>query len=201
MDNQVVNFIWIGEKLNDTGIRSIRSFMDQGHVCRLWSWDMVERVPAGVHLVDANSLGNLVMGLNIPHFTDYMRLKLIYNHGGWYSDLDNMLLKPLDFEQEHVFAAMQTGLNNNIFKAPQKSECVRLMIETCDRMLWKSQRTGFIRKVMLDSIMEAGLGGSVHPRRHFNPLPYDLAAEWLNGRKFDLNESYCVHLFESFKAV
>ena len=54
------------------------------------------------------------------------RYKLLYDCGGWWSDLDVVCLQPLDFDQWYAFHPhTDLGLVGSVLKAPPRSELMR----------------------------------------------------------------------------
>ncbi len=89
------------------------------------------------NLKDANRIfphGQLHKNLwNIPAITDWVRINLIYQIGGWYSDMDNFCLAPLDFAEPNIFTYINGnsgGLINSIFKCEKGSPILKNLIDT-----------------------------------------------------------------------
>jgi mannosyltransferase OCH1-like enzyme len=92
----IINFIWMGNKLTDIGLLSLKSFDRLGYTCVLWSYNTIENVPEYVIQKDANYISPLPdKRFTTVLFSDYLRYKLLHKDGGIYSDLDNILLKEL----------------------------------------------------------------------------------------------------------
>ena len=99
-----------------------------GYECVLWSYNDIENVPEGVILKDANDIIPLQEEIEKAKFSDYFRYKILYEFGGIWSDLDNICVKELPNE-EYIFPAYMGFINNNLLKAPAKSEVMRIFIE------------------------------------------------------------------------
>ena len=54
------------------------------------------------------------------HFSDWFRVNLVFQLGGWYVDMDEVCLKPFDFDDPYVFVSEFPDrlVNGCIFKAP-----------------------------------------------------------------------------------
>ena len=102
----IVNGLWVG-KLGELQLLSIKSFLKQGHVYKLWIYvdlenrDLVpDNVPNGVEICDANDILDSKYIFkhwsgNYATFADIFRYKLLYERGGWWVDLDLVCLKRL----------------------------------------------------------------------------------------------------------
>ena len=135
--NNVVNGLWIGQKLSSIELMCIYSFMKNGHTFRLWVYDDIQTpLPEAVIVADAN--------LIIPRekvfcyskanqfghgkgsyagFSDIFRYKLLHQEGGWWADMDVLCLKPLNFKEEYVFRTHHDfPVVGNIMKCPKGSE-------------------------------------------------------------------------------
>ncbi|OFY94111.1 MAG: hypothetical protein A2309_03600 [Bacteroidetes bacterium RIFOXYB2_FULL_35_7] len=63
-------------------------------------------------------------------FSDIFRYKLLYEHGGWWADMDVTCIKPFDFAAAYVFRTHQSlKVVGNIMKCPPKSELMKLCYE------------------------------------------------------------------------
>lgn len=144
-----VHMIWIGDYS-----QSVQACIDsfaRYHQVHLWSYPIPKveiDLPLGVVLPepkvfsncilrDANEIhpqadlhGNLT---RIPSVTDWLRINLIYQLGGWYSDCDNFCIGELDFKRRDIFTYFsgESGdLNNSIFKGSKGSPILKELIDT-----------------------------------------------------------------------
>lgn len=92
-----VNGLWIGPRLSALERACVQSFLAKGHRFNLYVYDTVDDVPAGCTLLDAASIipraqifehvGGPGHG-SLAGFSDMFRYKLLYELGGWWTDLD-----------------------------------------------------------------------------------------------------------------
>jgi hypothetical protein len=116
-----INFLWIGDKLQEVCQIGLKSFINQGHECVLWTFGKVEGVPKQVQIADGHEFVPLDVyskwfGPNarqpdhkhksrvVQAFSDYFRYELLYKYGGWWCDTDIICLKPFEFDEPYVFA-------------------------------------------------------------------------------------------------
>jgi hypothetical protein len=81
----------------------LRSFLKANHVFELFSYQKLD-VPKGIHLRDAGDvvpkesmffINNPSTGKpDVAPFVDYFRLKVLYEYGGWWCDVDTICLSP-----------------------------------------------------------------------------------------------------------
>ncbi len=139
-NNAIVHGLWIGTLLSPAELLTIKSFVHYGHEFHLWAYDSIITVlPAGCVLHDAASIIPKEDVFCYQHanqfghgkgsyagFSDIFRYKLLYEKGGWWTDMDVTCLKPLDFDDEYVFRTHQhLPLVGNIMKCPQGSELMK----------------------------------------------------------------------------
>src|ERR1700693_4359840 len=92
-ENKIVRGMWIGERLTNIQKLCIRSFQDHGHEFHLYvPIDIpVAGIPEGtvVHqIAEVAPLGSRNHFANDANFSDWFRVNMIYQLGGWYVDMD-----------------------------------------------------------------------------------------------------------------
>lgn len=142
--NRVINSLWIGSELSSLELLTLHSFTSQGHLFRLWTYGPLRSpIPAGVELRDANEIIPEHRVFRYRHtnryghgkgsvsgFSDIFRYKLLYEHGGWWVDMDITCLKPFDLKQPYFFRSHHVlPLVGNVMKAPPRSEVMRRSYE------------------------------------------------------------------------
>ena len=143
-DNKIVNGLWIGSRLSKIELLTIKSFIDNGHEFHLWAYEPIEtRLPEGVIVEDANEIveaskifrykyaNDFGHGKgSVSGFSDIFRYKLLYERGGWWTDMDVTCLHPLNIELPYFFRSHhELFLVGNIMKAPKGSELMGLCYE------------------------------------------------------------------------
>ena len=113
MNNKVVQGLWIGDELSLLEQLSIKSFLANGHEYHLYVYDDIKNIPKGTIVKDANEIidsseiyKNTYQSPEYGYlgFSDYFRVKLIYDKGGYWVDTDLVCLKHFDFEEDYVFS-------------------------------------------------------------------------------------------------
>jgi hypothetical protein len=134
--NKVVHGLWVGQALTTLEKLTIRSFLAHGHDFHLWAYDHVSGVPPGVvhrdarEILDSHRIFRYLdddpkFGFgkgSVAGFSDIFRYRLLYEEGGWWSDMDVTCLRPLEYESPYVFRSHKRfPVVGNIMKCPPKS--------------------------------------------------------------------------------
>src|SRR5579872_5264198 len=148
-DNRIVHGLWIGNSLSKLELLTLHSFVEHGHEFHLWTYsDIRTPLPRQVLLEDAAEIipsacifkkmeidpeTGVGRGSFGAPFSDLFRYKLLFEKGGYWTDMDITCLKPLDFEEEYVFRPHRVGVVGNIMKCPPGSELMRVTYERARR--------------------------------------------------------------------
>jgi hypothetical protein len=187
--NITVHGLWIGTRLSLMEQLTLRSFVACGHHFVLWLYEPLEHdVPPGVEVCDAAKIVPRERVFcykagprpgSYAGFSDLFRYKLLYDCGGWWTDLDVACLKPLDFDQWYAFHPhAELGLVGSVLKAPPRSElmrsCAGWTAQNVDE--WNVVWTRPIR-ILVEETRRLGL------ERYVLPTPAALA-DWHEGEKY-----------------
>ncbi|MDA1087072.1 MAG: glycosyltransferase [Verrucomicrobia bacterium] len=217
--NEVIQGLWIGERLRLNEQLSIKSFLDHGHEYHLYAYDPIEGVPHRVVVRDAAEImprdaifqfhtGSYAM------FADNFRIHLLLKRGGWWCDLDMICLRPFDLGEEIVLISepedgyKAAGLTNGIMKFPTGSPfgeaCLEFLgkVDNETNQEWTLTNRGMLEQVVSDLKCEA----CVKPPVNFSPLFWGEATPTFTdpklaykGRKLMKNrQTYTLHLFNEF---
>lgn len=209
--NISIKGLWIGKELSPNEVLCAKSYLHHGHTFELYTYDRVNNVPTGVVTKDANQIipkSEIFTFTNREHkqslaaFADMFRFKLLYELGGWWSDMDAVCLKPYDLDQDYVFMQekqknQDNRVCNGIIKCPVGSpimkacyESVVEMRENINSQIWTA--TGPI--LLGNMVNKFSLNEFVLPQEFFSPVGYyeidKLFSTYLPGP-----ESYSVHLY------
>ncbi|MCX7953633.1 MAG: hypothetical protein N3A01_00415 [Bacteroidales bacterium] len=143
--NKIVHSLWIGNELTPLEILTIKSFIYHGHDFWLWVYNNNINTPLlpNLFLKDANEIIPFEKVFSYKYsnqyghgkgsyagFSDIFRYALLYKYGGWWTDMDVTLLKPLDFISEYVFRKHHVfNAVGNLMKCPPKSILMKLCYE------------------------------------------------------------------------
>jgi len=205
----VVQALWVEGPLSPLEQLSIRSFLAQGHPVHVYSYGEVSGLPDGARLLPAEEIlpadevfrydDDTGQG-SYAGFANLFRYKLLFDRGGWWSDLDVVALAPFDLEEDWVFASERlreggTLVTNSVLKAPPGSafygECFQRALRDEER----ASRWGAIGPRFLHAAVERhGLLGHVVPPEVFCPVDWWRAGEVLQPMELPA-ESRAVHLW------
>ena len=147
MSKDIIQGLWIGDKLSRFEHNSIKSYLNQGYEYHLYTYDNVLNVPEGVIILDANNILDKKYIFNyeglIAPFSDLFRYKLLFDKGGIWTDCDIISLRKLPNENDakYIFVAERTILQgafksikpkkvlNSFIRAPKGCELMKIMFE------------------------------------------------------------------------
>lgn len=145
--------MWIGIDLSGLELLTISSFLDQGYEFWLWKYDDIQtQLPEGVVVKNAAEIipeAQIFSYKNsnqwghgkgsLAGFSDIFRYRLLYEYGGWWTDMDITCLRRLPEKsiEGYVFRKHpKLPLVGNIMHVPAKSDlmknCFEKAISTVD---------------------------------------------------------------------
>lgn len=151
----IIQGLWIGDKLSRFEYNSIKSYLNQGYDYHLYTYGNVTNIPKGVTILDGNTILDkkyifYYEGLIAP-FSDLFRYKLLLDKGGIWTDCDIICLRKLPKENnaKYIFVSERTILKgafasclktspftckkkkvlNSFIRAPRGSELMKIMYE------------------------------------------------------------------------
>ena len=127
-----IQSLWIGDKLSNMEILSMKSFLHNNHNYHLYTYGKIENIPEGVIVKDGNDIlaeKEIFRYQNgsVSAFSNLFRYKMVFEKGGYWVDTDLVCLKPFDFTDEYIFGSEPWDsykimkLNPCILKAPRLS--------------------------------------------------------------------------------
>lgn len=186
-----VQSLWVGPKLSNIEIYSIKSFIKQGHTFILYTYENVEGIPLGTIIKDGNDIIKkedlFSFKSSFLPFSDLFRYKMLYLNGGYWVDLDMICLKPLKFRERYIFSSertIQKGPYRNrtkkeisnigILKAPKHSPFYKELFEECLFVVQnkKIKENIQLMKIMRKYLDKYNLNKYVKPAFHFCPLDW-----------------------------
>ncbi|MFW5805673.1 MAG: glycosyltransferase [Bacteroidales bacterium] len=148
--SKTVHGLWIGNQLSFVEKLTIKSFLDNGFDFHLWLYNpLITPVPDKVNIRDASDIiprhdvFNYRFKNQFGHgkgsfagFSDIFRYKLLYEYGGWWTDMDVTCLKAPDFDDDYVFRTHHTlPLVGNIMKVPPRSDLMKSCYEEASQKI------------------------------------------------------------------
>lgn len=154
-DRDTVRSLWIGNRLSKIEILSIRSFLANGHPYHLYTYSDVDGIPPGVVVHDANTIvperDIFRVRESMTIFSDWFRQELLFREGGYWSDLDMVCLKPLQFDDPVVIGKVDpTRVSNALMRFPKNHSVTRLLADVSrdpNRPMPYDKRSDRLRKL------------------------------------------------------
>jgi hypothetical protein len=145
-----VHGLWVGKSLSLLEQLSIRLYQRLGYDFVLWLYDECEGVPRGAVQRDASEIlprnsifrytgrplpGFATSGIgSVAHWSEQFQMKLLYEHGGIYSQLDVTLLEPIDLSSPYVFVKGNT-IETCFMKCPKGSDFALATFNTLQKAI------------------------------------------------------------------
>ena len=209
-----IQMLWIGELTNLERL-AMASFVANGHEVHLHAYAEMEAVPAGVRVIDANTIlpeerifrygpaAGRAQG-SVANFANLFRYKLLHERGGWWVDADVVCLRPFDFEAPYVFGYQDELINNAVLRLPGSSDISRSLYEDALALGTdtKHARTGPV--LMTEAVTKFGLQEFALAPKAFYPIRHQYGVFLLKADSRDgllansLRDSYAVHFWHEF---
>jgi hypothetical protein len=206
----VIQGLWVGNRLSLMEQLSIRSFQANGHSYHLYAYEEIQGVPEGTVIQDANQIlpSSKIFRYtehdSVAGFANFFRYKLLLERGGWFVDTDLVCLKPFDFADPYVISAQDnqylTGEEVCVgaIKAPRASGFAAHAWAVCQRQDTSQLRWGQTGPELARAAVEKfGLQPYVTSAAAFCPVPFKTWSDLLDGDKlWNFGENtFAVHLW------
>lgn len=223
-DNREIKTYWEGP-LSNLEILSIKSFIANGHKVLIYTYDKdLKSFDKNMVVLDAVSILPLKKRIEIKGiptiFSNLFRFYLLNLLGGWWMDLDIVLLKSITTESPLVFSlhsiadGNSSGLNAAPLKAPKSHIVLKSLIKAFEMLDKNDLRQGIGPKLVQKEVYALGLEKYVVPPEIYSPIgwaeahrivepgfgfnkitPNTVAVHlfnymWSYGRKLDKNGKY-----------
>jgi len=204
----IVQSLWIGDRLSAMERLCIASFLRNGHPFHLYVYQDVEDIPAGTVVLDGNtilpasSIFTYQEHKTYAGFANFFRYKALLENGGWWVDADTICVKPFDFPEDYVFSS--EGINGRqlanvgAVKVPAGSAVMQYAWEACEKMNTADLKWSQCGPTLMRQAIEAGsLEQFVQPPEVFCPVHFTAWETMLNpavGWRFD-EKTCAIHLW------
>jgi len=189
----VVQSLWVGNTLSEMEIYSINSFLRLGYDFHLYTYEPVKNVPKGTTIINGSKILSKKKIFKLKEtylpFADIFRYKMLYENGGYWTDLDMIAVKRFDKvfkDKPFIFSSertIQKGAyrrnekhipNIGILKAPPKSAFYKELFEICMKYQEKGANKDKLKymKVMRKMIDKYGYHKYVHSPADFCHLDW-----------------------------
>lgn len=174
--NSVVKSLWIDPVIGELQTLCINSFILNKVEFHLYTYYEIVNVPEGVIIKDANEILNSEFIFkdnkkSYATFSDWFRIKLLYDTGGWWVDCDVLFVKKFNFKARYVFAtesfffgeSKQIRICNAVIKMPKNSSIGKRILKVIKNRLeevspqeivWTEIGAGILTKEIINSSLE-----------------------------------------------
>lgn len=170
-ESKVVTGLWIGTELPPLAQLCIRSFQDNGFTFRLFTYEKVAKVPSGTQIQDASAILSrddvfIHATGSLAHASDWFRYRFLAIHGGLWTDMDVVCLKPFPGEPIPWFALQEPEIAAIGFLAFPRNHIVPSLLaefafDPALQMPWDSARD-IRRKASLRSQRSSVVDRRIH---------------------------------------
>lgn len=199
----IVNMFWHGSELPAYARSCMRSFIDRGHIVRLFAYQPFD-VPAGAIQADAAAVlhaRELQRYHSIASFADAFRYELLFNEGGWWADVDVVCLTDRLPDEPYAWAEQTPGvINSAILKFP-KADPILAQLAARARKLSNSKKWGATGPDLLSDILQgraplgrAGSTAAFYPL-HWLEAPLLLLPEFHSDIERRIKSAMFLHLW------
>jgi hypothetical protein len=205
-----VNGLWIGPRLSPLERACVQSFLGKGHTFNLYVYESVENVPSGCTVCDATSIiprSHVFTHSDGPGvgslagFSDLFRYKLLYEQGGWWTDLDVFCLSASLPKLPIVIGRQDAHLiNGAILRFPQHDPAMHAAFNEC---VAKGSSIGWAEigpELLTRYVKDGKITTDVLPIPVFYPLHFTQFWAVLDPRRTEhaaqtIRDSACLHLW------
>jgi len=206
--SDVIQSLWIGNRLSVMEQLCIRSFLDHGHRFHLYLYEDCAGIPQGAIVLDGNKIlpasriFTYAEHKTYAGFANFFRYKLLLEKGGWFVDADTICLRPFHFSEKYVFSSEGINgrqlVNLGAMKVPPGSSVMQYAWEACEQMNVKELQWSQCGPTLLRRAVEGcSLEQYVQAWEVFCPLHFsvweqllDPALRWSFG-----DETRAIHLW------
>lgn len=212
-DNKIIQSLWVEGALSKLELLCIQSYIKMGHEFHLYHYSGIPNIPDNVVSLDANEV------LSREHlfkdeygsyatFSDWFKLKMLFDRGNWWVDMDTICLRYFDFEKDYCFSIEHNSkidrieqYSLNILKAPAGSRIMETSLLAIDRIIQSGQPVPWraFLQVFRAIARNYNMTPFVPGRSTFNPITWDEVSgliEIPNDISID-DDVYAIHFFNS----
>jgi mannosyltransferase OCH1-like enzyme len=204
----VIQALWIGDRLSSMEQLCIASFLQNGHPVHLYVYQETAGIPAGTTVLDGNSVlpASRIFTYRehktYAGFANFFRYKLLLEKGGWFVDSDTICVRPFDFSDEYVFSSEGINArqlpNVGAMKVPPGSAIMQYAWNACNQfepsdLKWSQCGPTLLAKALEEYSMQM----FVQPWDVFCPIHFSLWEQMLDaGMQWAFPEhTHAIHLW------
>jgi hypothetical protein len=179
--SDLIQSLWVGNRLSMMERLSIQSFLQHGHEYHLYGYEPIVNAPEGAMLRDAAeilpaaAIFQYTAHASYAGFSNYFRYKLLLEWGDWWVDTDVVCLRRFEFATPHVFSAEAANTGpvpaSAVIRSPAGSPAMRHAWEVCQSRRPETLQWGETGpRLVAEAIKACGLEACVQPPEVFCPV-------------------------------
>lgn len=185
--SKTVHGLWIQGNLSCLELLTIESFLANGFTFQLWTYEPKSiNAPEKAIVRDANEIipAEQVFSYHNQNihghgkgsyagFSDIFRYKLLYEHGGIWSDMDITCIKPFSLNDEYFFRYHEhSGAVGNFMKCPPKSQLMKWCFEQAAEKVNEQNKNWMLPiQILNDGIKKFQLTDYIHKLSNNDNFP------------------------------
>lgn len=202
--SEVVNGLWIQGQLSSMEMLTVQSFLSNGFTFQLWTYEPeTMHAPRGTIIKDAHEIlpSSQVFSYrnatlhghgkgSYAGFSDIFRYKLLYEHGGIWTDMDITCLKPFELRDDYFFRFhFVNGAVGNFMKCPKHSPVMKWCYEHAAAKVTEDSKDWMLPiRILNEGIEQSGLSGYIKKISNNDSFPEvarllsanaEVPSEWL----------------------
>lgn len=201
-----IQVLWVRGELSRMEMLSLRSFLAHGHAVHFYTYSPPSRLPEGVVVCDARDIvpENLAPPAATTPFTkgsmgafsDYFRYNLLFQKGGWWSDLDVVALRPWRGFPDVVFASTDEPphgrvANGFVMRLPAGHPVLAACLATFEKRDIRELDIAQTGPLLLHTVLgREGVAAHCQPPEVFAPVPWNAGWQLVRPlwKRFTLEE-------------
>jgi len=208
--SNVVQSLWVGNRLSLMEQLCIRSFLHHGHEFQLYTYGPCDGVPPGTMVKDADEIipADRIcvyehgFGKGSPAvFADLFRYALLLGRGGWWVDLDGVALRRFEFAESCILGTSggrsgHRAIQTAVIHVPAGSELMTRCLAVAERSTG-GIRWGEIGPRLLGRISrELHLADAAQPSSTFYPIRANRVWDLVSPNR-TIRDAFGVHLWHA----
>jgi hypothetical protein len=178
---------------------SVRSFLAQAHEVHFYTYEAPRNLPNGVQVKDAREIVDeqLAPKGDVPAFgkgsygafSDYFRYSLLFQRGGWWSDLDVVAIKPWQRFPEVLTASTNEkryGIvaNGFVMRFPAGHEVLKQCLDALPSQRLHQMGIDETGPLLLNRVLgQSGVVPHCQPPHVFAPVPWNASWQLLRTKR------------------
>lgn len=211
MSEHTIQSLWIGKTLSNNERLCLHSFIHHGNEFHLYVYDEIPDIPEGVMVKDANAIipASRIFRDNAytyASFADWFRLKMLYELGGWWVDMDVVCLQPFKISDPYCISSewnykmTATEVNNTCLKCPPGAQYIGALLQMVEEKVHSGDpvKWGDVGVYLFRQKAEQyeELTKYCREPEAFCPLPYfDLSTLICPGNYHPASNTMAIHLW------